>query len=195
MKSVSNSLNEYLNAEKHFETSDMYSIKLTDGTVYYIANRDEDVSWNNHTWIHNLFLLNREKIKLQGEPTVDTLDIVVKCNDNDVIGGFPFILACHKGLLDKAVVSLYKAYFENGKCVDAYKIFEGIAEISNAGGMTVKLTVKSVVQGLNQNIPTRIFAPQGAYTSNSKGAIVSSSTDTYSMLIPLKPSGKVLLKQ
>ncbi|MDY5045517.1 baseplate hub protein [Phascolarctobacterium sp.] len=194
MKSVNSKLDEYLNAEVHFETCDMYSLKLSNGKIYYIASRDTDVIWNSKTWKHNLFLLSRDKIKLQGAPTVDTLDVNVKCDKNDVIEGMPFILACHKGLLDKAVLSLYKAYFKDGKCVDVYKIFEGLVEIASAGGMNVKLSVKSVVQGLNQSIPIRIFAPQSAYTSNSSGAIVSSSVDTYTMLIPLKPSGRVLIK-
>lgn len=194
MKKVSDALNSYMNNEKHFEIYDMYSLHLKSGNSYYIAAADKDIDWDGIKWKSNLFIISREQIKLQGAPTVDTLSVSIKCDSEDVVDGVPFMQACHNGNLDNAVLTLYKAYFKDGLCVGAYKIFEGLTEVSTAGGLGVKLVVKSIVQGLSQEIPIRIFAPQSAYAANKAGSVVSSDQDTYTMLIPLKPSMRVLLQ-
>ena len=193
MKQVNTELNDYLNNEKHFDSNDMYSIHLQNGDVYYIADSDEDIEWNGHTWSHRLFIMSREQIKLNGAPAVDTLSVSIKCDSSDKIGGVPFMAACHRGILDGAVLGLYRVYFKDGENIGAYKLFEGTIEVSSAGGLGVKLSVKSIIQGLSQSVPTRIFAPQSAYTNNGSGAVVSSQSDTYTLLIPLKPSQRVLV--
>lgn len=193
MKQVSQELNNYLNTEKHFVVFDMYVLQLKDGRTFYIADADKDIEWDGKVWNHNMFLISRDQIKVQGTPTVDTLSVNIKCDINDKLGDVPFMLACHNGLLENSMMALYKAYFKDDKFVGAFKIFEGVVEVSNAGGLGVKLSVKSVVQGLAQEVPIRIFAPQSAYT-NKNGVVTSSSSDTCSMLIPLKPSMKVLVK-
>ena len=192
MKQVDAVLNDYMNAEKHFESNDLFLLQLADGATYYITNSDNDVEWSGHTWSRDLFIIAREQVKLQGAPAVDTLSVNIKCNETDKINGVPFMAACHNGLLDGATLALYKVYFRDGECLGAYKMFEGITEVSQAGGISVRLSVKSVVQGLSQSVPVRIFAPQTAYTANASGVVVSSSTDSYTMLIPLKPSQNVL---
>lgn len=194
MRQVSNELREYMLREKHFETYDMYRLALPSGNVYYIAAADKDISWNGETWRHDLFIISREQIKLEGAPTVDSLSVAIKCGKADIVDGMPFMAACHNGLLENAVLSLYKAYFKDGEMVGAYKIFEGLVEVSSAGGIGVKLSVKSIVQGLAQEVPIRVFAPQSAYAANSSGNVVSSDQDTHTMLIPLKPSMRVLVQ-
>ncbi len=193
MKKVSDELNDYLNSEKHFIVTDMYALRLRDGQTFYITDSDQDIDWNGHMWRHNMFLISRDQIKLQGTPTVDTLSVNIKCGINDMLGDLPFMLSCHNGILEGAIMGLFKAYFNDEGFVGAFKIFEGIVEVSSAGGLGVKLSVKSVVQGLAQSVPIRVFAPQSAYTNNN-GTVTTSSADTYSMLVPLKPSSNVVVK-
>ena len=71
--------------------------------------------------------------------------------------------------------------------------FMGLCEVDSAGGIAVKLKVKSEMQGLAAYIPPRVFVGQASYT-NQSGTVVSSSTDHTNMLIPLKPSLNVLLQ-
>ena len=198
MKSVSADLNNYLNQEKNFETCDLYRLELKNGAVYYIANYDIDVIYNGHVWEHNKGLFTREQTKLTGEPTVDTVSVVIACDKNDTIedkehNSVPLMKAAHEGFLDQGKLTLYKAYFRDNSVIGVLPIFEGRTEIEQAGGLQIELTIKSVMQGLAQLVPIRIFAPQSAYT-NANGVIESSSADTATMLIPLKPSGKVLIK-
>lgn len=193
MKQVSNDLNEYLNNERNFVAVDLYLLKLKSGNTYYLTDFDADVVWNGITWQHKLLLIKRDLLSLNGEPSVDTLTVNINCSNNDKIDGVPFMYACHNGLLDDGVMALYKAYFKDGVCVGAYKIFEGLTEVNSAGGIGVKLSIKSIVQGLSQNIPPRVFAPQSAYC-NDNGTVTTSDKDEYTMLIPLKPSMRVLVK-
>ena len=72
-------------------------------------------------------------------------------------------------------------------------LFSGITEVKSCGGLLMKLTVKSKVQGLSQEFPRRRFYPQGTYSTS--GGKVSSSTeeDSASVIAPYVPLKEVLL--
>ena len=61
-----------------------------------------------------------------------------------------------------------------------------------SGGLAVKLRVKSYGQGLAAPVPARIFARQNAY-AKINGVVTTLASDTNNMVIPLKPSGNVLV--
>lgn len=193
MKQVNGELNDYLNSERHLDYCDLYLLSLKNGDKYYIADYDKDIEYEGHTWHHNLFLMGRDQVKMQGEPSVDSLSVTIKCDRRDLIGGVPFMQACHSGVLDDGQLALFKAYLKDGELVGVFKFFEGFTEVTSAGGLGIKLTVKSIIQGLSQEIPVRVFAPQSAYV-NKNGTIATSPSDSYSLLIPLKPSMKVLVR-
>lgn len=193
MKQVSTDLSQYMNTEKHFEICDLYRIVLTDGTTYYIANYDTDVNYNGHIWEHSKGLFTRDQLKLTGEPTVDSLTVTIACDRRDIVSGVPMLKAAHDGIFSGCELTLYKLYFNDGLPIGSVQLFDGFCEVSEAGGLKIKLNCKSYVQGLSQNIPLRIFAPQTAY-ANTNGTVTTSSTDTTTMLVPLKPSQRVLVK-
>lgn len=193
MKSVSADLNNYLNNEKNFQTCDLYKLKLKSGSEYYIADYDKDVVFNGHSYNHNLGMMKRGQTKLSGTPSVDSMTVTLVCDKDDKIETIPMMKACHLGLFDQAVLTISKAYFYDDAVVGGFEVFSGICEVSEAGGLRIKLTVKSIIQGLSQLVPVRIFAPAKAYT-NIGGTITTSNSDTSSALIPLKPSERVLIK-
>lgn len=187
-------LNSYLNDEKHFQTCDLYELTLQDGSTYYIADYDVALNYKGHVWEHNRGLFSREQTKLTGEPTVDSMTITIACDRDDQVGGVSLMRAAHDGLLSNSQLKLLKGYIDDsGIIIGDIWIFEGGCEVASAGGLKIKLTCKSYVQGLSQNVPTRIFAPQKAYT-NANGTVTTSENDTTTMLIPLKPSSRVLVK-
>lgn len=193
MKSVSNDISTYMNSEKHFQACDLYTITLKSGNKYYIADYDVDVTYNGYTYNHKFGILKRGQTKLAGTPSVDSMTVTIACDKTDKVDNLPIMVACHNGNLDKAYLKITKVYFDGDDVVGGFDVFAGICEVSSAGGLQIKLTVKSEIQGLSQLIPVRIFAPQSAYT-NVNGTITTSSTDTTSALIPLKPSQRVLVK-
>lgn len=192
MKTASNAIRSILAAESS-ETCDLYTLSLANGAVYYFASYSSDVSYGGITYDHKKFIIRRQQVKLSGAPSVDTLGVTIYCQSSDTIGGVPFMQACHDGALDQSTLLLSRAYFYAGECVGVLDIFSGRCEVHSSGGLCVNLNVKSVLQGLAAPIPVRMFASQAAYV-NSNGVITTSSHDTTSMVIPLKPSGNVLLR-
>ena len=175
------------------KSCDLYTLTLADGTVYRFANFDRDVAYGGYTYQHRKFLFKRNQINLQGAPSVDNLSVTVYCTPEDKLGTTPFMQGCHNGLLDQSTMLLSRAYFSEGECVGVVPLFSGRCEVNQSGGLSVKLSIKSIIQGLAAPVPVRMFASQAAYANNN-GVITTSSTDTVSMVIPLKPSGNVLLK-
>ena len=192
MKTASDAIKACLTAE-HMEVCDLYTLTLENGTVYRFANYDRDVTYDGGTYSHGLFAFKRDQVKLQGAPTVDTLGVTVYCTPDDKLGDTPFMAGCHNGMLDQSFMLLSRAYFSDGECVGVVPIFSGRCEVQQSGGLSVKLSIKSVIQGLAAPLPVRMFAAQAAYAM-ADGVITTSSTDVTSMVIPLKPSGNVLLK-
>ena len=175
------------------EICDLYTLTLADGTVYRFANYDRDVIYADKAYRHGRFLFQRNQVKLQGAPSVDTLGVTVYCEPDDMLGDVPFMAGCHNGLLDQSMMTLSRAYFNNNTCVGIVPVFSGRCEVQQSGGLAVKLSIKGLIQGLAAPLPVRMFAAQSAY-ANANGVITTSGTDTTSMVIPLKPSGNVLAR-
>lgn len=192
MKTVSTAIAETLAAER-MKTCDLYTLKLANGATFRYADFDKDVTYNGVTYTHGVLAFKSGQIKLQGAPTVDTLSVNVYCTPEDKIGNVPFLKACHSGMLAGSLLTLSKAYFHDSECIGILPVFSGKCEVVSAGGLSASLNVKSVIQGLSAPLPVRIFASQAAYT-NVNGTVTVSSSDTTSMVIPLKPSGNVLLR-
>ena len=193
MKAVDNTLYSYLNTRSAFHSCDLYTIKLADSSVYHLSNYDIDVTFENVIYQHRPFKFQRSQIALNGSPNVDTLTVTVYCSPNDMLGDIPFMKAVHDGRLEDGVLTLKRAYFEDGVCVGALTLFSGRIEVNSAGGLAAKLNVKSVLQGLAAPIPVRVFVGQASYANNN-GTVTTSSTTETNMLIPLKPSMNVLLQ-
>ena len=192
MKTASDVIKTCLAAES-MECCDLYTLTLANGTVYRFANYDRDVVYGGYTYDHSEFAFKRDQLKLQGAPTVDSLSVTVYCTPDDKLGSVPFMAGCHNGLLDQSMMQLCRAYFSDGECMGVVPMFSGKCEVQQSGGLSVKLSIKSIIQGLAAPLPVRMFAAQSAY-ANADGVITTSSTDTTSMVIPLKPSGNVVLK-
>ena len=192
MKAASNVIRSCL-ASESTATCDLYTLTLANGAVYRFASYSSDVVFGGITYDHKKFIFRRQQVKLSGAPSVDTLGVSIYCQADDTIGGVPFMQACHDGALDQSTLLLSRAYFHNDECVGVLDIFSGRCEVHSSGGLCVNLNVKSVLQGLAAPVPVRMFASQAAYV-NSNGIITTSSRDTTSMVIPLKPSGNVLLR-
>ncbi len=175
MKNVSTALAAHLHKVREIQSCDLYELTLLNGSRYYYTDTDIDVEVNGHIYRcpknHGSPILKRTQTKTYGEVTVDTLTVTIYADKNDCIGDTPFFKACHDGILDRASLSMSRS----------------------CGGLMMKLTVKSKVQGLSQEFPRRRFYPQGTYAS-SGGQVTSSSTeDSASVIAPFVPLKEVLL--
>lgn len=194
MKSVTDALANYLNTEKEMNVCDLYTLTLFDGTAYYYTDADKDIIYNGHTYLHNALLLKREQTKINNVISVDSMTVSIYATVDDKLGDKPIFLAAHDGALDRATLALSRCFFDaDGNTIGAVDLFSGITEVKSCGGLMMKLTVKSKVQGLSQEFPRRRFYPQGTYSTS--GGKVSSSTeeDSASVIAPYVPLKEVLL--
>ena len=197
MRTASDTLINELNTATEFRCCDLYRLILADTTTYYIADYDVDVTYNSHVYQHDLFMLQRNGIKISGTPTVDSLSVSIYADQshNDLIKNTYIMKAIHDGTLDNAQLSLSRAFFSaSGQLLGVINLFTGRCEISSCTSFVCKLTVKSEITGLSAQFPMRVFAPQNSYNENSNGTVVSASADEYTCAIPLKPSQNVLVK-
>ena len=194
MKTVTDELAAYLSAKKELVVCDLYTLTLYDGTAYYYTDADHDVPYNGHTYLHDALILKREQTKINNVISVDSMTVSIYATVDDKLGDKPIFLDVHDGTLDRATLSLSRAFFdEEGNITGVIDLFSGITEVKSCGGLLMKLTVKSKVQGLSQEFPRRRFYPQGTYSTS--GGKVSSSTeeDSASVIAPYVPLKEVLL--
>ena len=75
----------------------------------------------------------------------------------------------HNGGFDGAKMTLRRAFFDDSyKIIGVVGLFTGLCEVTQGGGLTLKLNVKSIVQKLNIEYPNRRYYPQCPFSVYSK---------------------------
>lgn len=197
MKNCTLDLAQHLNTDAEFICCDLFTLKLANGSVYRTAEFDEDISFNGKLYQSGRFIMTRDQTKAAGTPSVETLSVTLNADrlHNDMVDDKFLLEAVHEGMLDDAYLTLGRAFLdaETGAVLGVLELFTGRCEISSCGGLVCKLSVKSETVGLNASVPLRTFAPQNVYQEEN-GVVSTASKDTYTCMIPLKPSKNVLVK-
>lgn len=197
MKNCTLDLARQLNEENEFICCDLFTLTLPNGNVNRMADFDKDVSFGGRLYKADKFIVSREQTKTAGAPSVETLSVTLNTDrsHSDTLDGKYMLQAVHDGTLDDAYLALSRAYMdaETGAVLGVLPLFNGRCEIASCGGISSKLNVKSETVGLNASVPLRTFAPQNVYQEED-GVVSTASKDTYTCMIPLKPSKNVLVK-
>lgn len=202
MKDVTADLATHLNTEKSFLSCDLFDLVLANGNTYYYADTDCDVVMGNIIYRHDALLIQRQQISIQGQVTVDTLDVTIYTDGEhaaDKIESLPVMQVAHSGVLDGAKLYLKRAFFHKtgdlpaAAVIGTIGLFGGDVEIKSSGGIKLELTVKSKTQGLNREFPIRKYYPQGAYTTTSGQIVSSGQTNDTCLIAPFVPRKEVLL--
>ena len=169
MKEVNEVLRQHLNNDKYFMSCDLYELRLRSGVIYYWADSDADVSYNGQIYKSDGPIIVRDKIATNSTVSVDKMTISISTNEQDKIGGVPIMAVAHNGGFDGAQMTLKRAFFNDDyTIIDAVGLFTGLCEVTQGGGLTLKLNVKSIVQKLNIEYPNRRYYPQCPFCVYSK---------------------------
>ena len=169
MKAVNEALRQHLNNDKYFVSCDLYELRLRSGVSYYWADSDADVSYNGQVYKSNGPIIVRDKITTNSTVSVDKMTVSISTNEQDTIGGVPIMAVAHNGGFDGAEMTLRRAFFdESYKIIGVVGLFTGLCEVTQGGGLTLKLNVKSIVQKLNIEYPNRRYYPQCPFSVYSK---------------------------
>lgn len=169
MKEVNEVLRNHLNNDKYFMSCDLYELRLRSGVTYYWADSDADVSYNGQIYKSDGPIIVRDKIATNSTVSVDKMSVSISTNEQDKIGGVPIMAVAHNGGFDGAQMTLKRAFFDDDyTIIGAVGLFTGLCEVSQGGGLTLKLNVKSIVQKLNIEYPNRRYYPQCPFSVYSK---------------------------
>ena len=194
MKDATNALAEYLTTQKNLTACDIYELTLRNGNVYRFTDFDADVNYGGFVYSHNAMgIPKRQQISLNSQVVVDSMNVQIYCNSEDLIESMSINKAAHDGVLDRATLGLSRCFFSGATVLGAIKLFTGIVEIQQCGGLSLQLTVKAKTQGLNMEFPVRKYYPQGVY-SKVENTVTSSADDSETCLItPFVPLKEVLM--
>lgn len=194
MKEVTTTLADYLNTKKEMRACDLYVLSLLSGDTFYYTDADHNVDYDGHTYQHDALLLKREQTKINNTISVDSMTVSIYATVEDKLGDMPIFLAAHDGLLDRGILSLSRCFFDDeGNIMGVMGLFSGTTEVKSCGGLQMKLTVKSKVQGLSQEFPRRRFYPQGTFATSGGTVSASSTEDSGTVIAPFVPLKEVLL--
>ena len=165
MKEVSEVLRNHLNNEKHFNSCDLYELRLKSGVSYYWSESEASVSYDSKIYKGDGPIIVRDKIATNSTVSVDKMTVSISTDERDKIGGVPIMAVAHNGGFDGATLSLKRAFFdEKNHIIGVVSLFTGEVNVKQGGGLTLQLDVKSVVQRLNTEFPGKRYYPQCPYS-------------------------------
>lgn len=166
MKQVSEELREYLHSRTVFVKCDLYELTMQNGLVFRYANYDMDVTLPDGRYFSCRGpQFKRDRTKLSSEITVDKMNVTVYVDANDKIGGTPMMHVAHNGGFDEATLAIYKCFMDTpGVVVGAVMMFSGDINVKDSGGLEMSWEIKSKVQKLNIDYPTRKYYPTCPYS-------------------------------
>ena len=159
MKSASGPLLALLNSGADFQTADLWTIVLKNGTTVRWSGADVQLAANGYTFPLGPAIDHGAISEKVGVETA-TLDITISANAGDLIAGVPIIPFIIARGLDGASVRLEKAFFPDwGYPVTGTIVrFAGrVTTISDISGSTVQITVSAWTVLLNVNMPPHLY--------------------------------------
>lgn len=166
MKNASPELIAYLNTATEFYKCDLYEITLAGGTVLRYADYDADITLPDGRIFSSAGpVFTRGQTKLTAKIEVDDLSVTVAADASDTIGATTWARAAQLGAFDEAKLTLYKCFMSAPRVVvDALEWFGGYVDVEGGGGLEQNWKVKSYMQKLNVDYPTRKFYPTCPYS-------------------------------
>lgn len=166
MKECSDVLKNFLHTAKHIFKCDLYEITLKGGLLLRYADYDMDIKLaDGRVFSASGPNLVRGRTKLTSKIEVDSMSLSVFTNTTDMIGSITWQQAAQIGVFDNADLTLYKCYMSApGVVVDALEWFGGYVDVEGGGGLEMDWKVKSYMQKLNVDYPTRKYYPTCPYS-------------------------------
>jgi uncharacterized phage protein (TIGR02218 family) len=166
MKEASPALIAFLNSANEIHKCDLYEITLQGGTVLRYADYDADITLpDGRLFTSTGPIFTRGRTKLTSKIEVDSMSVTVCADASDVVGSATWMTAAQYGAFDEANLTLYKCFMSSPRVVvDALEWFGGYVDVEGGGGLEMSWKVKSLMQKLNVDYPTRKFYPTCPYS-------------------------------
>lgn len=150
------------------------------GQPFFFTSADKDVQIGNFLYLSNGPNISGIRYRLRKGLSVDEQTITITADDDDLVGGIPFIKAIAAGLLDGARFEQNRAFFnpdtwpgrpgDPTKAVGSIKVFAGsVSQVVEVGRTKALLRVKSDLKLLNVDMPRNLYQPSCLHTLYDQG--------------------------
>lgn len=170
MKTASPEVIACLNGTNKHYICDLYQITLANGTVLRYADYDMPIAWDGYTWTCIGPVFERDRTKLSGKITIDSMALTVTTDATDLIAGITWMNFAHNGGFKNATATVYWCFMSSpGVVIGAMHWFSGPVNISVYGGMEMGMDVKSRMSKASVDYPLRLYYPTCPYVLYGAG--------------------------
>jgi uncharacterized phage protein (TIGR02218 family) len=177
MKTASTALQTFLAAQRAARDApvlmaDCYTLTLRSGTILTYTNADVSIALNGFTYAANAVLIDGLTFKCAIGLDVDEQHITIAARPTDTIGGVPFLVAMHHGILDGCMVQRERAFLTSWSAapLGSVVLFKGrVTSVDSIGRTSADVTVASDLILLATNMPRNFYQPTCAHTLYDSG--------------------------
>ncbi len=177
MRAASPALLAYLAAQRASRDApllmaDCYTFTLRSGTVLTYTNADVPIALNGFSFVANAILVDGLAFKCTTGLAVDEQQITLAARPSDTIGGVPFLVAVHHGLLDGCEIQRERAFLTGWSTppIGSVVLFKGrVTKIDQVGRTSAEVTVASDLVLLDMDMPRNFYQPTCAHTLYDSG--------------------------
>lgn len=183
MRSATAGLITFLGSADAAIIADLFTITLAGGTIYRWTSYGEDITTGGNTYTAG----GTGTVPLIGRGTIrDTvgldpadLDVTLYCGSSAQLGGVLLPAAAATGALDWATVELSRAYMSAPGVVEGtLSRFRGQVSEVQPTSTTVRLTVRSDLEALNQVLPRNLYSEKCSHAVFDAGCGLTPATYT-----------------
>lgn len=193
MKAALTPLRNLLNSGQFF-VADVYTFTLVDGTILRYTSFDRDISNGGNLFLSTGPRIERSRGHWKIGVEVDQMEITIYPQSTDTVSGQTFMAAVRLGLFDGAEVKVERAFMASLASIAASSfaidpaVGTVVIEIGRVGSVeaesvTVKITLNSHLELLNQSLPRNIYQPGCVHTLFDAGCTLLKSTFTFARTV------------
>ncbi len=165
MKTLSPALQAILAAAGPYVLADLYTITLTNGTIFHWTNTQRSITVGGITFSPGP-PISRGQASWSLGLSVDNLQIVMEDDGSATINSLPLVMGAREGLLDLAEITVDRFISDTwaNTAVGKVNVFTGRAGDIKVEGKKVFLTVESGLAELKSTFPRTYILPSCANT-------------------------------
>lgn len=179
MRTMSAPLITLLNTGNQFCMADLYTVKLSNGTILRYTSAQNNITFSGNTYLSSGLLFSRKNVKWVVGIEVDTLQLDIIADSSTLVNGLPLITTALQGQFDGAIVVVDRLFLSDWNTpVDKVGLFYGKVSNFSAERNTVMLTVKSILEMLTVQMPPNLYQASCVHTLYSPGCKVNKASYT-----------------
>lgn len=170
--------------------ADLFTIELADGvTVVRLTSFDRDVSYGGVTWSSSGPKITRTSLKVTNTTDVSEMTVRIDATGDDYNSSNIKTLF-HNGLFDGATVRLGRMVkqYPDDVSLGIVDMFLGRVSTTEITGLSVSITVKSMMSLLQQQMPRNVYRAGCVWALYSSGCGVDRASHTGTAVVGSGPN-------